>query len=243
MSAPQVGAVCVAIPTYNERDNLPTLLRKLNETFHANRIDGWIIVIDDNSPDGTGVLADELARVIDNVTVIHRPAKSGLGSAYTQAFALALSRQGTSIIAHMDADLSHNPEILPSLLIAIARGSDIVVASRKIPGGGTPDWSFYRRTVSSAANLLARLMLGLRVKDATSGYRAFTRHAIEAIDFRSIGESGFAFQIETLSRARKWDLKVMEVPFVYRERIHGKSKFGRKEVWAYIKTVFRLAFE
>jgi dolichol-phosphate mannosyltransferase len=118
-----------------------------------------------------------------------------------------------------------------------------VVASRKIPGGGTPDWSFYRKTVSSAANLLARSLLGLGVKDATSGYRAFTRRAVEAIDFPSIGESGFAFQIETLSRARKAGLKVMEVPFIYRERIHGKSKFGRKEVWAFIRTVFRLAFD
>ncbi len=237
-----MSRVCVAIPTYNERNNLPILVQQLNDIFQQHSVDGWIVIVDDNSPDGTGAIADELAHSYRHISVIHRAGKAGLGSAYKEAFALALSRPDTSVVVEMDADLSHDPSVLPELLAPIADGQDVVVASRKVTGGGTPDWPLHRRLISSAANLLSRILLGIKVRDATSGYRAFSRNALEKTDFRSAGDEGFAFQIEMLSQSKKAGLNVSEVPFVFRERKYGKSKLRRSEIWGFLKTVLRLTF-
>lgn len=235
-----MSTVCIAIPTYNERENLPILIEQLDRVLRESSIDASIIIIDDNSPDGTGAIADELSRRFAKIRVIHRPGKAGLGSAYKEAFALALSVPKTSAVVEMDADLSHDPQLLPSLIEPFAQGTDVVVASRKVPGGGVPDWSFTRRLVSSTANLMAKTILRIGVNDATSGYRSFSRNALERIEFQTLTSEGFGFQIETLTRAKRAGLTIREVPMIFRDRKLGKSKLRRSEIWNFLKTLAKL---
>jgi dolichol-phosphate mannosyltransferase len=235
-----MSTICIAIPTYNERENLPILIEQLNRVFRQKSIDASIIIIDDNSPDGTGEIADGLSHKSAKIRVIHRPGKAGLGSAYKEAFALALSMPTTSVVVEMDADLSHDPQLLPSLIEPLAQGTDIVVASRKVPGGGVPDWSFRRRLVSSTANLIVKTILRISVNDATSGYRSFSRNALEKIKFRTLTSEGFGFQIETLTRAKRASLAILEVPMIFRDRKLGKSKLRQSEIWNFLKTLARL---
>lgn len=235
-----MSTVCIAIPTYNERENLPILIEQLDRVLRESSIDASIIIIDDDSPDGTGAIADELSRRFAKIRVIHRPGKAGLGSAYKEAFALALSVPKTSAVVEMDADLSHDPQLLPSLIEPFAQGTDVVVASRKVPGGGVPDWSFTRRLVSSTANLMAKTILRIGVNDATSGYRSFSRNALEKIEFQTLTSEGFGFQIETLTRAKRAGLTIREVPMIFRDRKLGKSKLRRSEIWNFLKTLAKL---
>lgn len=210
--------VTVVVPTYNERENLESLVAAV--LAHGYRI----LIVDDGSPDGTGVLADEIAANYELVEVIHRPVKEGLGPAYAAGFAHALAG-GAEVICEMDADFSHDPGDLPRLVEALASGKrDLVIGSRYVPGGSTPDWPIHRRVLSRAGNLYARLMLGLKVHDATAGFRAYRAARLPELKFDTCQASGYGFQVELAWRATRLGFEVFEVPIVFRDRVYGESK-------------------
>jgi dolichol-phosphate mannosyltransferase len=212
-------AVTVVVPTYNERENLPHIAA-------AILLQGFsLLVVDDNSPDGTGEIADSLAREAPRLSVIHRIAKEGLGRAYAAGFDHALE-QGARIVIEMDADFSHNPMDLPRLVEAIDAGADLAIGSRYVPGGSTPDWPLHRRLISQAGNWYARTMLGLPIRDATAGFRAYRAEALRALPYRTARASGYGFQVEMAWRAYQAGFDIREVPIVFRDREQGKSKMG-----------------
>jgi len=184
--------------------------------------------VDDNSPDGTGALADELAAREPRLQVLHRPRKEGLGRAYLAGFARALTA-GYGRIVEMDADFSHDPEQLPALLEA-SRSADLVLGSRYVRGGGTSNWGFGRRLLSKGGSLYARLILGIPVRDLTGGFKCFRRQVLEAIDLPSVSSSGYAFQIELTYRALRRGFTVREVPILFADRRVGRSKMSRRIV-------------
>ncbi len=193
-----VERALVIIPTYNERENLETFVGRVFDVLP----EASILVVDDASPDGTGELADRLAATNPGVRVLHRPGKQGLGSAYREGFSLLLrDAQDEDVFLEMDADLSHDPLYLRPLLEVLASGADVAVGSRNIPGGGVEGWGPGRHLLSKGGSLYARLVLGVPVRDLTTGYKAYTRRALEALDLPSIGSSGYAFQVETTYRA------------------------------------------
>lgn len=212
-------AVTVVVPTYNERENLPHIAA-------AILLQGFsLLVVDDDSPDGTGEIADSLAREAPRLSVIHRIAKEGLGRAYAAGFDHALE-QGARIVIEMDADFSHNPMDLPRLVEAIDAGADLAIGSRYVPGGSTPDWPLHRRLISQAGNWYARTMLGLPIRDATAGFRAYRAEALRALPYRTARASGYGFQVEMAWRAYQAGFDIREVPIVFRDREQGKSKMG-----------------
>jgi dolichol-phosphate mannosyltransferase len=213
--------VLVVSPTYNERDNLPELVRRLRAAVpHAD-----LLVVDDASPDGTGALADSLAAEDSRVSVLHRAAKEGLGPAYLAGFRWGLER-GYDVLVEMDADCSHAPEQLPDLLAAL-RDADVVLGSRWVPGGSVVDWPARRMLLSRAGNSYARLMLGVPVRDATGGYRAYRRHVLEAIALDDVASQGYCFQVDLVWRAWRAGYRVTEVPIRFTERVAGVSKMNR----------------
>ncbi|MDP3984122.1 MAG: polyprenol monophosphomannose synthase [Acidimicrobiia bacterium] len=211
--------VIVVVPTYNERENLPHLTAAV--LLHGYRL----LIVDDSSPDGTGDLADELAASIPGIEVLHRPSKEGLGRAYGDAFDKALSGD-TEIVVQMDCDFSHNPVDIPRLLDAVEAGADAAVGSRYVPGGSTPDWSLKRRLLSRGGNLYSRVMLGIKIRDATGGFRAWRADALRSIPYREGQASGYGFQVEMAMRAEDQGLTITEVPIVFRDRTRGHSKMG-----------------
>jgi dolichol-phosphate mannosyltransferase len=211
--------VTVVVPTYNERENIADLAASV--TAQGLRL----LIVDDNSPDGTGALADDIAARDTLVEVLHRPAKAGLGPAYGNAFDFLLAGD-SHVIVEMDADFSHDPGDLPRLIQAIEDGADIAIGSRYVPGGGAPDWSWLRRFVSKAGNIYARLMLGIPTRDATAGFRAFRSTALARLPYRRARASGYGFQVEMAWRAHQEGLNVVEVPIVFRDRVRGRSKMG-----------------
>ncbi len=236
--------ICIIIPTYNERGNLERLVPMIQDVLHFRGLAdlATLLVVDDNSPDSTGQLAEELTEAYDNVQVLHRPAKRGIGSAYRQGFAYALQQLGSDIVFEMDADLSHDPKHLPDFLSKVEEGYDAVVGSRRVPGGGVADWSFNRNLMSTVANQLARRLCGVRVRDSTSGYRVFTRRALQRIGYSSLESEGYAFQVEMLFRCQREGLKVAEVPIVFVERRMGETKLSRAEMLRFIFTCLKLFF-
>jgi dolichol-phosphate mannosyltransferase len=213
--------VWVILPTYNEAENLETVVAAVLAAVPGVRV----LVVDDSSPDGTGAIADRLAAERDDVEVLHRPRKSGLGRAYVAGFARALSA-GAGSVVEMDADLSHDPADLPRLLERLAGGADVVLGSRYVPGGGIRDWDALRRGISRFGCGYARRVLGVPVRDLTGGFKAFRSGALEAIDYGSVRSQGYAFQVELTYRALRRGLTVEEVPIVFREREHGDSKMS-----------------
>lgn len=211
--------VTVALPTYNELLNLPLIVPEI--LAHGYRL----LIIDDNSPDGTGRLADSLAADLPSISVIHRPAKHGLGPAYAAGFDRALA-QGAEVVIEMDADFSHDPADLPRLVAAIEDGAHLAIGSRYVPGGATPEWPWLRRVISRAGNLYARMMLGFPVRDATAGFRAFTADALKILPYGKAEASGYGFQVEMAWRAHQAGLKIVEVPITFRDRTRGTSKMG-----------------
>ena len=209
----------VCLPTYNERENLEPMVRALGER------DVSVLVIDDNSPDGTGELADRLAGEHDYVSVLHRPRKEGLGPAYLAGFQRALA-DGAELILEMDCDFSHNPGDVPRLIEAAA-GADLVLGSRYVPGGSVENWGLVRRFVSAGGSLYARLLLGVRVHDLTGGFKCYRRGVLETIDLQAIDSKGYAFQIETTYRALRKGFSVAEVPIRFVDRQEGHSKMSR----------------
>lgn len=211
--------VTVVVPTYNERSNLPHLAAAVR--LHDYRL----LVVDDASPDGTGDVAEALAAADDRISVHHRPEKLGLGPAYADGFDIALDR-GAEVIVEMDADFSHNPADLPRLVRQVAEGADLAIGSRYVPGGSTPDWPFHRRFLSKGGNVYARLMLGLPVRDATAGFRAFRADALRRLPYRAAEASGYGFQVEMAWRAHQLGLDIREIPIVFRDRETGVSKMS-----------------
>ncbi len=234
---PPVAKVCVVVPTFNEKDNIAALA----ESVEAVGLPGLsVLFVDDSSPDGT---AGEVKRVSTGRPWIHlhqRPGKMGIGSAYQDGFKVAIDTIGPDILVEMDADLQHPASALPSLVGAIGDGADVALGSRYVPGGGISGWGRVRRTVSRGANAYARAMLGLRVKDATSGYRAFSRAAAEAVAAAELPAKGFEFQVATL-HLLKQKCKIVEVPFVFSVRAAGKSKLGFADVAKFFVAVLRMA--
>ena len=227
----------VVVPTFNERQNIDSLLEALLAL--PDRV--HVLVVDDGSPDGTGTVVDEWVRKEPRVGVIHRPRKMGLGTAYKAGFSRALS-EGFEAVVEMDADFSHRPGYVPDL-IAKAKDFDLVLGSRYIAGGGTSGWGLHRRLLSEGANLFARRVLGLKVRDCTAGFRCYTAEALRKIDFASVLAEGYSFQVEMLVRVLKSGGRVAEIPIVFEERRHGKSKISRTEVLRAIGTVLRLSRE
>ena len=217
----EVRAV-ICLPTYDERENLEAMLRALGEVLGP---DDRVLVIDDNSPDGTGELADRLAAELEGVEVLHRPHKEGLGPAYLAGFRRALEL-GAELIVEVDCDFSHDPADVPRLLAA-AGDADLVLGSRYIPGGSVENWGVVRRAVSAGGSLYARLLLGVPVRDLTGGFKCFHRAVLEAIDLDAVHSRGYAFQIELTYRALRRGFRVREVPIRFVDREVGGSKMSR----------------
>lgn len=217
-----MSRVTVCLPTYNERENLERMLRALRDVLPG---DGGVLVIDDASPDGTGELADRLAQEIPNVAVLHRKRKEGLGPAYVAGFRRALA-DGAELVLEMDCDFSHDPRDVPRL-IAAAESADLVLGSRYVAGGGVENWGIVRRLISAGGSAYARILLGVRVRDLTGGFKCFRRAVLEAIPLERISSKGYAFQIETTYRAACAGFRIAEVPIVFVDRAEGHSKMSR----------------
>ena len=215
------GPAWLVLPTYNEADNLELLIQRASEQLPA---EARILVVDDNSPDGTGRVADRIAAERAAVEVLHRPAKEGLGPAYIAGFRRALAG-GAGLVLEMDADFSHDPADLGRLLAASAE-ADLVIGSRYVPGGAIGDWGPVRRGISRAGSLYARLVLGLGVHDLTGGFKCFRREVLEAIDLGAVDARGYAFQVEMTYRATRLGFSVLEIPITFRDRELGSSKMN-----------------
>lgn len=242
MSGPLPPAVTVVIPTYNERDNLASLVEQVLALGARYRV----LVVDDNSPDGTGALADDLvARFPERVTVLHRPAKAGLGRAYVAGLSHVLAT-GVPLIAQMDADHSHNPDDLARLVAVIdepATAYDLVLGSRYVPGGSTVGWPWHRKLISRGGGRYAGLILGVPIRDLTGGFKVWRRETLDAIDLPSIRSDGYSFQIETTWRALQHGARVRQVPITFVDRVAGKSKLSRRVVVEAAVLVWRLRFQ
>ncbi len=210
----------VCLPTYNERENLEPMLRALAP------LGVRVLVIDDNSPDGTGEIADRLAAELDFVSVLHRERKEGLGPAYLAGFKRALA-DGADYVLEMDCDFSHDPADVPRLLAACEDGADLALGSRYVPGGGTENWGRGRRLVSEGGSLYARVLLGVHIHDLTGGFKCYRRAVLERIDLDAIHAKGYAFQIEGTYRTLRAGFTVVEVPITFVDRTAGHSKMSR----------------
>ena len=219
--------IWAVIPTYNESMNVGPVVRAVAEALEriapgAHRI----LIVDDNSPDGTGERADELGRALETVEVLHRPAKAGLGRAYVAGFERALSC-GAELVVQMDADFSHDPRYLPDLIGGVG-DADLVLGSRYVAGGGVRDWGLARRAISRGGSVYARAILGVRIRDLTGGFKCIRREVLETIDLASVRAEGYVFQIEVTYRALKAGFRVKEIPIVFVDRAEGTSKMSAR---------------
>jgi dolichol-phosphate mannosyltransferase len=209
----------VVTPTYLEADNIAEALRRVRAAVP----EASVLVVDDNSPDGTGDLAEQAARELGAIEVLHQPFKNGLGNAYRAGFAIGME-QGYEILVQMDADLSHDAAQLPSLLERVEAGADLAIGSRYVPGGSIPHWPAHRRAMSKYGNLYATAVLGLGVNDATSGYRAYRADILKTIDYASTRAAGYGFQIELAYRVALAGGSIEQVPITFTDRVRGQSK-------------------
>jgi dolichol-phosphate mannosyltransferase len=216
----QVPEAVVCLPTYNERENLEPMLRALGDK------DVRVLVIDDNSPDGTGELADRLAAELGYVDVLHRDSKEGLGPAYLAGFRRALEGDA-ELVLEMDCDFSHDPDYVPRLIAAVEEGADLALGSRYVPGGGVRNWGLLRRVISAGGSLYARVILSVKVRDLTGGFKCYRRAVLETIDLDAVDSKGYAFQIETTYRALRSGFNVVEVPITFADREVGGSKMSK----------------
>jgi dolichol-phosphate mannosyltransferase len=219
---PRTPDVWVILPTYDEAENLERIVGAVLEHLPESR---RVLIVDDNSPDGTGEIADRLAEADDSIAVLHRERKEGLGPAYLAGFRVALDG-GAERIIEMDADFSHDPSYLPQLIEATER-ADLAIGSRYVPGGGITEWGPMRRFISRGGSAYARVALGLPIKDLTGGFKCFRRIVLETIDLDTIEARGYAFQVETTYRAIKSGFRVVEVPIVFKDRTDGTSKMSK----------------
>jgi len=216
-----VPSAVVCLPTYNERENLEKMVRALGDKG-VN-----VLVVDDNSPDGTGEIADRLATELDYVSVLHREKKEGIGRAYIAAFELLLRESAAELILEMDCDFSHDPADVPRLIAAVEAGADLALGSRYVAGGGTRNWGLIRRIISWGGSFYARVILGLSVRDLTGGFKCFRRRVLETLDLDAIESRGYAFQVEMTYRVIRSGFEVVEVPIVFADRTEGTSKMSR----------------
>jgi len=228
--------VVVVVPTYNEHDNLEPLTAAILAAVQ----EATVLIVDDRSPDGTGVLADTLAARDPRIHVLHRTAKEGLGVAYRAGFRWALDRPTTRAVVQMDADFSHDPADLPRLLAPLMTDADLVIGTRYMRGGGTVGWPLRRQLVSRAGTLFARTVLLLPYRDLTGGFKAWRREALDAIRMREANANGYAFQIETTWWAHRRGTRVSQVPIIFRERVAGTSKMTGSIVREALVVVVRL---
>lgn len=226
--------IVVVIPTYNERENIERIVAAVL----AQPLDLSVLVVDDNSPDGTGEIADRLAAGDDRVEVLHRPGKSGLGTAYRTGFRHAL-QAGAQYLFEIDADFSHNPDDIPRLYAA-AREADAAVGSRYVKGGGCENWSLYRWMISRGGNLYTKLVARTRTVDTTSGFRCYTRRVLEAIPLDRVTSQGYAFQIEMTFVAEALGFRIVEVPIIFTDRRGGESKMSADIFWEGLRVVWGL---
>ncbi len=218
---PPIGKIVVLIPTYNERENLPLIVSRMRAAVP----EADVLVLDDNSPDGTGAVADQLAADDGQVRVLHRRTKEGLGAAYLAGFAWALDK-GYDVVVEMDADGSHQPEQLPTLLLALA-DADLVLGSRWVAGGSVVNWPIHRKALSLGGNVYARVLLGMPIGDATGGFRAYRASALRTMDLQDVTSEGYCFQVDLVWRAVRRGLLVVEVPIAFVERAIGDSKMSQ----------------
>ncbi len=221
-----MAGVWLILPTYDEAENLEALVEAALEQLASTGLAHTILVVDDNSPDGTGVIADRLSSQHASVEVLHRPAKEGLGRAYLAGFDRALSA-GADLVMQMDSDFSHDPADIPRL-IAAAGAADVVLGSRYVPGGGVTNWALRRRILSRGGCAYARLILGVPVRDLTGGFKCWNRRALEDLDLEGVDTHGYGFQIEMSYRATKAGFTIAEVPILFRERREGQSKMDTR---------------
>ncbi len=224
----------MVVPTYNEADNIEWIIKRLRSA--QPEID--VMVVDDNSPDGTGKLVETLAADDPQIQVVHRTEKAGLGAAYRNGFRVALD-QGYDVIGEMDADGSHQPEQLHLLLDALGAGADLVIGSRWVPGGSIVNWPRSREFLSRGGNIYVRILLGLKVKDATAGFRLFRRQTLEAIDIDTVTSTGYVFQTDMAYRTAQQGLRITEVPIEFVERERGDSKMSKNVATESLKLITR----
>ncbi len=225
----------IVVPTYNERENLPNLVAALRQIVPG----ADLLIVDDNSPDGTGQIADSLCAKDARVHVLHRTAKDGLGRAYVAGFGWGLARQKYARFVQMDADFSHDPNVVPKL-IAASQTCDLVLGSRYVPGGGTENWNAGRRFLSRFGSLYARLILNLPQNDLTGGFKCWNRRVLESIHLESIASNGYSFQIEMTYRAALRGFTIGEVPIVFADRTVGASKMSKRIVFEAVGMVWKL---
>jgi dolichol-phosphate mannosyltransferase len=217
----------VCLPTYDERENIEPMIEALAAVVDPDR--DLVLVIDDSSPDGTGEIADRLAAERPWLEVLHRAGKEGLGKAYLAGFELALAR-GAELVVEIDCDFSHDPAEVPRLIAACEQGADLALGSRYVAGGGTRNWGVVRRIISRGGSAYARLVLGVKVRDLTGGFKCFRRTVLETVDLDAVGTRGYAFQIEMTYRALRKGFTVVELPIVFTDRALGGSKMSRSVV-------------
>jgi dolichol-phosphate mannosyltransferase len=230
------GALIV-VPTYNERDNVHDIAGRLHDALPA----AHVLFVDDNSPDGTGALLDDMAAADSRVHVLHRAGKLGLGTAYVEGFGWAIAR-GYDFLFEMDADGSHDPKYLPTMLALAEDGADVVIGSRYVPGGGTVNWGLGRKILSRGGSVYARTILGIDVRDVTAGFVCWRRAALEQIDLPTVASNGYSFQIEMKYRAARRGLRLVETPIVFVDRRVGQSKMSRAIVAEALVKVWQLRF-
>jgi dolichol-phosphate mannosyltransferase len=236
---PGVGATWIVLPTYNEADNLPGIAAAVLEALP----EATLLVVDDNSPDRTGRIADDLAGRESRIRVHHRAAKEGLGRAYLDGFRVALQAGATTLV-QMDADWSHDPAVLPTLTAPIATGeADLVIGSRYVSGGGVVDWGIGRRVISSGGSLFARTVLGLQPHDLTGGFKAWRAATLSSIPFDGVHAGGYVFQIEMTFRASRAGARIREIPITFRDRRVGQSKMSRRIVVEALIVVLQLRWD
>lgn len=228
----------VVLPTYNEIENLPQIAPAILEKLP----EATLLVVDDSSPDGTGELANRMALENPRVKVLHRPAKEGLGKAYTDGFLHALDG-GAEVLIQMDADWSHDPAYLPGMVIELQNSADLVIGSRYVRDGGVKNWGILRRMVSRGGSMFARVVLGLKPHDLTGGFKAWRRATLAAMPWSSLHSGGYVFQIETTFRASRAGARIVELPIVFVDRRLGASKMSRRIIFEALAVVLRLRWD
>ena len=211
--------VLVVTPTFIEAENIEEFLRRARAAVPT----ADVLVVDDNSPDGTAAVAERVGAELGQVEVLRRPTKTGLGTAYRAGFTVGIER-GYDVLVQIDADLSHDPAALPTLLRALDQGADLAIGSRYMPGGSIPHWPWFRRALSRYGNRYASFVLGTGIADGTSGYRAYPADTLKAIDYASTRAKGYGFQVETAYRVWQWGGRIAEVPIIFTDRVRGQSK-------------------
>jgi dolichol-phosphate mannosyltransferase len=237
----KITSILVIIPTYNEVENIVRIIPSIREVLIKNNISYQILVVDDNSPDGTAGEVENMKKEDDQIYLLKRPGKLGLGSAYIDGFTWALSHLPFDIIVQMDADFSHQPSDIVKLVRAIQKNADVAVASRYIESGSSNMWPWHRKLISKIANFLSHIMLGINVKDITSGFRAIRRKTVQELLKYQVNASGYFYQVESLAIYKALDLSIIEVPYVFEARLSGKAKLSIWEIFRFAGFLIKLS--